>query len=117
MIGKIRHRSFRAICLVLRFISKKLYLKSQCAAKIYRWSDLKIYKLGRIYIIPGVAYRAMTHILNSVNSWNTIDVKTVRNRTVEKLVDVLIHHIPDEYRYHGHSYMAPSVIGQDGGKQ
>lgn len=116
MIEYCRIRFIKSICLVIRILSRKLYSKSHCAAKLYRWSDLKLFSLGRAYILPGFIYRLMACTLNSIISWNTVDWKKVRSKKLGTIADDLMHHIPEQYRYHKHSYMAPPVTGQGGRK-
>jgi len=101
--------------LVLRKLSRKLAPKYRVAQNVYYWADMKIYRMGKVYPLPAGVYRFLKWVCNLIASKNTVDhngVIRLRSRKLQRMVEKIIHIVPDEIRFKELLKDCPRPAGQ-----
>lgn len=89
----------KALLLALRRMTRPMANKWHFAFMVYYRSDLGLYKFKDIYVLPTVFYRFMTWLCNLIASVNTVDHNTLHCRWLQRVVNWMIHRIPDKIRF------------------
>jgi hypothetical protein len=106
----------KSIFILLRQVTRPYAANGGMAERLYYMSDLALFKLKGVYVLPVFIYRLMTWLLNGIASFNTVDKRTLRSRRLQRAVDWMIHLIPDEIRFAEHARSAPGQRGVSASK-
>ncbi len=66
---------------------------------MYYWADLHMQPYRDIWLLPIWFYRLMTKGCNYIARINTIGYVHLRSAALQKIINWLIHRIPDRIRY------------------
>jgi hypothetical protein len=83
----------------IRAATRPLATKSRSAARMYYWADLHMQPYQDTWLLPVWFYRLMTSGCNYIARINTIGYVQLRSATLQKIINWLIHRIPDRIRY------------------
>ncbi len=92
-------KCYKVLLLMVRKISRPMVKRLRMASAVYYWSDIQLFALMHVRVLPVVFYRFLKLVCNLVASANTVGYSTLRSNKLQRAVDWLIHRIPDEIRF------------------
>lgn len=101
----------KSIFILLRKGTRPYANDGGIAERLYYQSDLALFKLKDVYVLPVFFYRFMTWFLNGIVSANTVDTHTLRSRRLHRVVRWMLHRIPDKIRFEQHAWSPPRPAG------